>query len=107
MGERDQYMVGAQASLCCPRQRDSNTQETSALQRQSPVGEQASPVEADWHLCPQHIQEFTNETWWARTGWPLPDHLVLLVWSLIVSLYPLGGLFGALLAGPFAIKLGR
>ncbi|XP_074177704.1 solute carrier family 2, facilitated glucose transporter member 11 isoform X3 [Rhinolophus sinicus] len=54
-----------------------------------------------------HIQEFTNETWWARTGWPLPDHLVLLVWSLIVSLYPLGGLFGALLAGPFAIKLGR
>lgn len=53
-----------------------------------------------------HIQEFTNETWWARTGWPLPDHLVLLVWSLIVSLYPLGGLFGALLAGPFAIKLG-
>uniref|UniRef100_A0A8C4KTE4 Solute carrier family 2 member 11 n=1 Tax=Equus asinus TaxID=9793 RepID=A0A8C4KTE4_EQUAS len=54
-----------------------------------------------------HIQDFTNETWWARTGRPLPDHLVLLVWSLIVSLYPLGGLFGALLAGPLAIKLGR
>ncbi|KAM5226545.1 solute carrier family 2, facilitated glucose transporter member 11 isoform 12-T14 [Hipposideros larvatus] len=54
-----------------------------------------------------HIQEFTNETWWVRTGWPLPDHLVLLVWSLIVSLYPLGGLLGALLAGPFAIMLGR
>ncbi|ELK15598.1 Solute carrier family 2, facilitated glucose transporter member 11 [Pteropus alecto] len=54
-----------------------------------------------------HIQEFTNETWWARTGWPLPDHLVLFVWSLIVSLYPLGGLFGALLAGPLAIRLGR
>nr|XP_023502499.1 solute carrier family 2, facilitated glucose transporter member 11 isoform X5 [Equus caballus] len=54
-----------------------------------------------------HIQDFTNETWWARTGQPLPDHLVLLVWSLIVSLYPLGGLFGALLAGPLAIKLGR
>ncbi|XP_036076213.1 solute carrier family 2, facilitated glucose transporter member 11 isoform X4 [Rousettus aegyptiacus] len=54
-----------------------------------------------------HIQEFTNETWWARTGWPLPDHLVLLVWSLMVSLYPLGGLFGALLAGPLAIRLGR
>ncbi|XP_058387903.1 solute carrier family 2, facilitated glucose transporter member 11 isoform X3 [Diceros bicornis minor] len=54
-----------------------------------------------------HIQDFTNETWWRRTGRPLPDHLVLLVWSLIVSLYPLGGLFGALLAGPLAIKLGR
>ncbi|XP_066221569.1 solute carrier family 2, facilitated glucose transporter member 11 isoform X3 [Saccopteryx leptura] len=54
-----------------------------------------------------HIQEFTNQTWWARTGQPLPDHLVLLIWSLIVSLYPLGGLFGALLAGPLAIMLGR
>ncbi|XP_030671827.1 solute carrier family 2, facilitated glucose transporter member 11 isoform X1 [Nomascus leucogenys] len=54
-----------------------------------------------------HIQEFTNETWQVRTGEPLPDHLVLLTWSLIVSLYPLGGLFGALLAGPLAITLGR
>lgn len=62
---------------------------------------------ADWLLCPQHIQEFINETWWARTGQPLPDHLVLFVWSLIVSLYPLGGLFGALLAGPLAVMLGR
>ncbi|KAF3813754.1 hypothetical protein GH733_018286 [Mirounga leonina] len=54
-----------------------------------------------------HIQEFINETWGVRTGQPLPDHLVLLVWSLIVSLYPLGGLFGALLAGPLAVVLGR
>ncbi|KAF0872949.1 GTR11 protein, partial [Crocuta crocuta] len=54
-----------------------------------------------------HIQEFINETWWVRTGQPLPNHLVLLLWSLIVSLYPLGGLFGALLAGPLAIMLGR
>ncbi|XP_065760069.1 solute carrier family 2, facilitated glucose transporter member 11 isoform X2 [Muntiacus reevesi] len=54
-----------------------------------------------------HIQEFTNETWRMRTGQPLPDHLVLLVWSLIVSLYPLGGLLGALLAGPLAVTLGR
>ncbi|XP_066870466.1 solute carrier family 2, facilitated glucose transporter member 11 isoform X2 [Kogia breviceps] len=54
-----------------------------------------------------HIQEFTNETWRMRTGRPLPDHLVPLVWSLIVSLYPVGGLLGALLAGPLAITLGR
>uniref|UniRef100_UPI002953C5CB LOW QUALITY PROTEIN: solute carrier family 2, facilitated glucose transporter member 11 n=1 Tax=Panthera onca TaxID=9690 RepID=UPI002953C5CB len=53
------------------------------------------------------IQEFINETWQVHTSQPLPDHLVLLVWSLIVSLYPLGGLFGALLAGPLAIILGR
>ncbi|XP_028335966.1 solute carrier family 2, facilitated glucose transporter member 11 [Physeter macrocephalus] len=54
-----------------------------------------------------HIQEFTNETWRTRTGRPLPDHLVPLMWSLIVSLYPVGGLLGALLAGPLAITLGR
>ncbi|ELK26299.1 Solute carrier family 2, facilitated glucose transporter member 11 [Myotis davidii] len=54
-----------------------------------------------------HIQEFTNQTWQARTGQPLPDHLILIMWSLIVSLYPLGGLFGALLAGPLAVMLGR
>lgn len=63
--------------------------------------------EANWHLCPKPIQEFINETWWLRTGQPLPNHLVLFVWSLIVSLYPLGGLFGALLAGPLAVLLGR
>ncbi|XP_032731902.1 solute carrier family 2, facilitated glucose transporter member 11 isoform X1 [Lontra canadensis] len=51
------------------------------------------------------IQESINETWWLRTGRPLSDHLVLFVWSLIVSLYPLGGLFGALLAGPLAVLL--
>ncbi|XP_061025748.1 solute carrier family 2, facilitated glucose transporter member 11 isoform X3 [Eubalaena glacialis] len=55
----------------------------------------------------QHIQEFTNETWRMRTGRPLPDQLVPLLWSLIVSLYPVGGLLGALLAGPLAITLGR
>nr|XP_036849251.1 solute carrier family 2, facilitated glucose transporter member 11 isoform X4 [Manis javanica] len=54
-----------------------------------------------------HIQEFINATWQARTGQPLPAHLVLLVWALIVSLYPVGGLLGALLAGPLAIVLGR
>lgn len=63
--------------------------------------------DAEWYLCPQHIQEFINATWQARTGQPLPAHLVLLVWALIVSLYPVGGLLGALLAGPLAIVLGR
>ncbi|XP_062038479.1 solute carrier family 2, facilitated glucose transporter member 11 isoform X2 [Lepus europaeus] len=54
-----------------------------------------------------YIQEFTNETWQVRTGEPLPDRLILLVWSIIVSLYPLGGLLGALLAGHLAVTLGR
>ncbi|XP_004716398.1 solute carrier family 2, facilitated glucose transporter member 11 isoform X1 [Echinops telfairi] len=54
-----------------------------------------------------YIQEFTNETWQARTGDPMPKRLILLLWSLTVSLYSLGGLVGSLLAGPMAIMVGR
>ncbi|KAJ7309655.1 hypothetical protein JRQ81_007713 [Phrynocephalus forsythii] len=53
------------------------------------------------------IQVFVNETWLERTGHPLGSRTVTLIWSFIVSLFPLGGLMGALLAGPMAIKLGR
>ncbi|XP_078237970.1 solute carrier family 2, facilitated glucose transporter member 11 isoform X2 [Pogona vitticeps] len=53
------------------------------------------------------IQEFVNETWLERTGTPLSTPAVTLIWSFIVSLFPLGGLTGALLAGPMAIRLGR
>ncbi|XP_053225999.1 solute carrier family 2, facilitated glucose transporter member 11-like isoform X1 [Podarcis raffonei] len=54
-----------------------------------------------------YIQSFTNETWLERTGSPLEGKVITLIWSSVVSLYPLGGLVGALLAGPMAIKLGR
>ncbi|XP_061459284.1 uncharacterized protein LOC133373488 [Rhineura floridana] len=53
------------------------------------------------------IQTFTNETWLERTGSPLEGRVITLIWSFIVSIYSLGGLVGALLAGPMAIKLGR
>ncbi|KAM6111837.1 solute carrier family 2, facilitated glucose transporter member 11 [Pterocles gutturalis] len=48
-----------------------------------------------------------NETWLERTGIPLESNVILLLWSFTVSVYPLGGLAGAVLAGPMAIKLGR
>ncbi|XP_019394650.1 PREDICTED: solute carrier family 2, facilitated glucose transporter member 11-like isoform X3 [Crocodylus porosus] len=54
-----------------------------------------------------YIQTFMNETWLERTGAPLENNMILLLWSFIVSVYPLGGLTGALVAGPMAIKLGR
>ncbi|XP_067406057.1 solute carrier family 2, facilitated glucose transporter member 11-like [Emydura macquarii macquarii] len=54
-----------------------------------------------------YIQTFINETWLERTGAPLESSVILLVWSFVVSVYSLGGLTGALIAGPMAIKLGR
>ncbi|XP_042328106.1 LOW QUALITY PROTEIN: solute carrier family 2, facilitated glucose transporter member 11-like [Sceloporus undulatus] len=55
----------------------------------------------------QPIQAFINQTWLERTGAPLAGPGVTLAWSLAVSLFPLGGLAGALLAGPLALRLGR
>ncbi|XP_043924617.1 solute carrier family 2, facilitated glucose transporter member 11 [Protopterus annectens] len=54
-----------------------------------------------------YIQEFINETSMERWGKPLDSNVILLLWSFIVSIYPLGGLIGALIAGPMAIKFGR
>uniref|UniRef100_A0A8B9PZ71 Major facilitator superfamily (MFS) profile domain-containing protein n=1 Tax=Apteryx owenii TaxID=8824 RepID=A0A8B9PZ71_APTOW len=50
---------------------------------------------------------FMNETWLERTGVPLESNVILLLWSFTVSAYPLGGLTGAIAAGPMAIVLGR
>ncbi|KAG8455881.1 hypothetical protein GDO86_001901 [Hymenochirus boettgeri] len=54
-----------------------------------------------------HIQKFINQTWLERSGFQLDVQVLTLLWSIIVSVYPLGGLLGALLAGPMAIRLGR
>uniref|UniRef100_A0A8B9Q8J6 Solute carrier family 2, facilitated glucose transporter member 5 n=1 Tax=Apteryx owenii TaxID=8824 RepID=A0A8B9Q8J6_APTOW len=54
-----------------------------------------------------YIQRFMNETWLERTGVPLESNVILLLWSFTVSAYPLGGLTGAIAAGPMAIVLGR
>ncbi|XP_053557944.1 solute carrier family 2, facilitated glucose transporter member 11 [Bombina bombina] len=54
-----------------------------------------------------HIQKFVNHTWLERNGSELDNTIITLIWSIIVSVYPLGGFLGALLAGPMAIKLGR
>ncbi|XP_078523937.1 solute carrier family 2, facilitated glucose transporter member 11 isoform X1 [Lissotriton helveticus] len=54
-----------------------------------------------------HIQKFVNQTWLDRTGNVLESYIITLIWSIIVSVYPLGGFLGALLAGPMAIRLGR
>uniref|UniRef100_A0A672IQZ8 Solute carrier family 2, facilitated glucose transporter member 5 n=1 Tax=Salarias fasciatus TaxID=181472 RepID=A0A672IQZ8_SALFA len=54
-----------------------------------------------------YIQVFINDTYTQRWDSGLDSPQVTLVWTLIVSAFSLGGLLGALLAGPMAVHFGR
>ncbi|XP_075898627.1 solute carrier family 2, facilitated glucose transporter member 5 isoform X1 [Nelusetta ayraudi] len=54
-----------------------------------------------------HMKQFYNNTHLERYGRPMEDSLLTLLWSLSVSMYPLGGFFGSLMVAPLANKLGR
>ncbi|XP_039644117.1 solute carrier family 2, facilitated glucose transporter member 11-like [Perca fluviatilis] len=54
-----------------------------------------------------YIQSFINDTYMERWGISLEAPQVTLMWTLIVSAFSLGGLLGALLAGPLAVRFGR
>ncbi|XP_041829951.1 solute carrier family 2, facilitated glucose transporter member 11-like [Melanotaenia boesemani] len=54
-----------------------------------------------------YIQNFINNTYMERWGTGLDTPQVTLVWTIIVSAFSLGGLLGALLAGPMAVRFGR
>uniref|UniRef100_A0A8C3AWG4 Major facilitator superfamily (MFS) profile domain-containing protein n=1 Tax=Cyclopterus lumpus TaxID=8103 RepID=A0A8C3AWG4_CYCLU len=54
-----------------------------------------------------YIQSFINNTYEERWGVGLEAPQVTLVWTLIVSAFSLGGLTGALLAGPLSVCVGR
>ena len=54
-----------------------------------------------------HIQRFINETCWERWSVSLEQSHLTLIWTVIISAFSLGGLFGALLAGPMAVRFGR
>uniref|UniRef100_A0A8C2ZMW6 Solute carrier family 2, facilitated glucose transporter member 5 n=1 Tax=Cyclopterus lumpus TaxID=8103 RepID=A0A8C2ZMW6_CYCLU len=53
------------------------------------------------------IQTFVNETFLERWNIQLEDYQVTLVWTIIVSIFSLGGFAGALIAGPMTIRFGR
>ncbi|CAL8335564.1 unnamed protein product [Merluccius merluccius] len=53
------------------------------------------------------IQNFVNETCMERWDVQLEDYQVTLVWTIIVSIFSLGGFAGALIAGPMTIHFGR
>ncbi|NXX94450.1 GTR11 protein, partial [Centropus bengalensis] len=55
----------------------------------------------------QHIHKFLNETWTSRYRKALNPDLLTLLWSIIASIFSLGGLCGALVGGSMAIRLGR
>ncbi|KAK7918753.1 hypothetical protein WMY93_010037 [Mugilogobius chulae] len=54
-----------------------------------------------------YIQTFINDTYIERWGTGLDTPQLTLIWTFIVSAFSLGGLFGALLAGPMAVQFGR
>ncbi|KAF5909370.1 solute carrier family 2, facilitated glucose transporter member 11-like, partial [Clarias magur] len=55
----------------------------------------------------KYIQKFVNETFQRHWGIQLEAYQVTLMWTVIVSIFSLGGLTGALLAGPMSIHFGR
>lgn len=54
-----------------------------------------------------YIQRFVNDTCMERWGRALDTSQLTLLWTFIVSSFSLGGLIGALLAGPMAVYAGR
>ncbi|XP_078523933.1 solute carrier family 2, facilitated glucose transporter member 11-like isoform X1 [Lissotriton helveticus] len=53
------------------------------------------------------IKAFLNETWLTRSGSPMPEGTITLLWSLIVSVFSIGGFFGALVSGPLIGRHGK
>uniref|UniRef100_UPI00398F6EE4 solute carrier family 2, facilitated glucose transporter member 11-like n=1 Tax=Pristiophorus japonicus TaxID=55135 RepID=UPI00398F6EE4 len=55
----------------------------------------------------EYIKNFINATWYERHGTPLQEYSLMLLWSFIVSVYPVGGLVGAQFAAVLTAKYGR
>ncbi|XP_061457242.1 solute carrier family 2, facilitated glucose transporter member 5-like isoform X2 [Rhineura floridana] len=53
------------------------------------------------------MKDFYNETYYERKGEYMDENLMLALWSLTVSFFPLGGFFGSLMVGPMVNKCGR
>ncbi|NWI49021.1 GTR5 protein, partial [Calyptomena viridis] len=54
-----------------------------------------------------YMQDFYNRTYFNRTGKPMSSAFQTLLWSLTVSMFPLGGLFGSLMVWPMVNNCGR
>lgn len=54
-----------------------------------------------------YMKAFYNETYQERYGTWMGEDFLTVLWSLTVSMYPLGGFFGSLMVAPLVNKLGR
>ncbi|XP_042322907.1 solute carrier family 2, facilitated glucose transporter member 11-like isoform X4 [Sceloporus undulatus] len=55
-----------------------------------------------------HVKSFLNASWTERSGGlPLPPETLTLLWSLVVSIFALGGLLGSMASGYLAAKYGK
>jgi len=52
------------------------------------------------------MQLFYSQIYESRYG-PMSDSFLTLLWSVTVSMYPLGGFFGSFMVGPLVNKFGR
>uniref|UniRef100_A0A3Q4MH80 Solute carrier family 2, facilitated glucose transporter member 5 n=1 Tax=Neolamprologus brichardi TaxID=32507 RepID=A0A3Q4MH80_NEOBR len=55
----------------------------------------------------QFMQQFYNTTYMERYHSPMEENVLTLLWSLSVSMFPLGGFFGSLMVAPLVNKFGR
>uniref|UniRef100_A0A663LSM4 Solute carrier family 2, facilitated glucose transporter member 5 n=1 Tax=Athene cunicularia TaxID=194338 RepID=A0A663LSM4_ATHCN len=54
-----------------------------------------------------YMQDFYNKTYFKRNGVAMDRSFQTLLWSLTVSMYPLGGFFGSLMVWPLVNNCGR
>ncbi|RLV97733.1 hypothetical protein DV515_00011442, partial [Chloebia gouldiae] len=55
----------------------------------------------------QHVKAFINETWLERYGYPIQQDNLLLLWSLTVSIFGVGGLLGSSGSRYLTVKFGK
>uniref|UniRef100_A0A3P9AYC7 Solute carrier family 2, facilitated glucose transporter member 1 n=1 Tax=Maylandia zebra TaxID=106582 RepID=A0A3P9AYC7_9CICH len=53
------------------------------------------------------IENFINQTWYHRYNEPIPKNSLTAVWSIAVSVFSVGGIFGSFSVGLFVNRLGR
>ncbi|XP_069789114.1 solute carrier family 2, facilitated glucose transporter member 11-like [Narcine bancroftii] len=54
-----------------------------------------------------YIKYFINETLLERHGSVMEEQLIKVIWTVIISIYPVGGVLGSFIAGHLSVRFGR